>query len=56
MEQSSTAELDQLLQEVPLLPSFAPLPQHSGYPNSSLSSWGLGQEARWDDSIRPRHA
>lgn len=55
MEQSSTPDLEQFLQE-PLLPPFVPLPQPSGYPNSSLSSWGLGQEARWDDSIRPRHA
>ncbi|XP_066193540.1 signal transducer and activator of transcription 6 [Sylvia atricapilla] len=56
MEQSSASDLDQLLQEVPLMPTFAPLPQPSGYPNSSLASWGVGQEARWDDSIRPRHA
>ncbi|XP_032939213.1 signal transducer and activator of transcription 6 [Catharus ustulatus] len=56
MEQSSASELDQLLlQDMPPLSPFAPLPQHSGYPNSSLSSWGLG-DARWDDSMRPGHA
>ncbi|XP_068853757.1 signal transducer and activator of transcription 6 [Aphelocoma coerulescens] len=55
MEQSPGSELEQFLQDVPLLPPFAPLPQHSGYPNSSPSCWGLG-EARWDDSIRPGHA
>lgn len=55
MEQPSGPELDQLLQEVPLLPPFAPFPQLGGYPNTSPSSWGMG-EPRWDDSIRPGHA
>ncbi|XP_058678068.1 signal transducer and activator of transcription 6 [Ammospiza caudacuta] len=54
MDQPSASELEHLL-EVSPLPPFAPLQQHSVYPNSSLSSWGLG-DARWDDSIRPGHA
>ncbi|XP_071585594.1 signal transducer and activator of transcription 6 isoform X4 [Heliangelus exortis] len=53
------SDFDQFLQETlgapALCPPFTPPQQHSGYPSTNLSCWGMG-ESQWDDSVRPGHA